>query len=167
MGSPIVRQRPQRLDGEWEAIAHAVDTANRVSAFVPPGGTGIGEGNEVAAEIAAVDGRNVDRLERAKVQRVVPVEEVAPVALQAIEGREGCLEPFDGLQRTRPAELTGRGGGQEQQPDVGWRRPMSKDGIGILLEVVGRQHVVGRRHERFEEAPGTPRCRSERPRIGH
>ena len=56
---------------------------------------GIGERDQMAREIAAVDRRDVGRLERPQIARVVPVEEVAVEALQPLHGRQRRLEPLD------------------------------------------------------------------------
>ena len=59
------------------AIARRAGRAWRHSA------AGVGEGDQVAGEVAAVDRRDVARLERPQVARVVPVVEVAAEALAA------------------------------------------------------------------------------------
>ena len=51
--------------------------------------------HEATQQVAAVDRRDVGRRERQERPRVVPVVEVAPVRLQAVERVEGLLEPLD------------------------------------------------------------------------
>ena len=48
-------------------------------------------------KIAAVDGGDVARIQRAQILRVIPVVEMTAKALEAIHGRERRLQPFDGV----------------------------------------------------------------------
>src|SRR6059036_1059862 len=64
----------------------------------------VAEHNEVTGEVSAVDRRDVPRLERPEVARLVPVVEVAPKPLEAAHAGECRLEPLDGLERSDPAE---------------------------------------------------------------
>jgi hypothetical protein len=120
---------------------------------------------QVAAEVAAVNGRHVGRPQRLQRLRVVPVEPVAAVA----------FEPIHRVQRRRGAGDQRRGGGvaevvrgqrgQQRQADVG-RRGAVRDALDRrLLHVVGRQVVVGRADKGLEERPVPPRQRAQRQRL--
>ena len=117
-------------------------------------------------QVAAVDRGDVDRIERPEVGRVVPIAEVAAETLQASHRRQRRLQALDGLERADPTEFAGGGRRQQQKADIGRRRPVSDDGGGILLEIVRRQHVVGRGDERLEEPPGPSRDQPQRAGIG-
>src|SRR5207302_1642485 len=66
---------------------------------------GVRERDEMAGEIAAVDGRNVLRLERVAVLRVVPVVEVAAEALEGMQRLQRGLETLDDVERANPTEI--------------------------------------------------------------
>ena len=107
-----------------------------------PACTGIGERDQMTGEIAAVDRGDVGGLERPEVGRVVPVVEMTAIALQPLHGRKRRLDALHRLDRADPAEIAGGHGRQEVEAEVGRRRPLRDDRLGILLEIVGRQHVV-------------------------
>jgi hypothetical protein len=67
----------------------------------------LSQGDQVACQIAAVDGRDVDRIQRPEVAGVVPVEEVAAESAQLSHGRERVLEPIHGVENPDPAEVMG------------------------------------------------------------
>ena len=118
---------------------------------------GVGEHEQVAGEVAAVDGRDIGRIEHLPVEGAVPVEEVPLEARERLHGRDRRFQPLDGLGRAGPAEVAGRDRGEQIESHVGGRRPVRDNRLRVFLEIVGRQHVVRRRHERLEEAPGSPR----------
>ena len=166
MGAPVVGQGLQRLAGERQAVARAGDGAACIGGIAPPRGTGVGERDQVAGQVAAVDRRDIGGIQRTQIRRVIPIEEVATEALQGPHGRQRRLEALDGFERADPAEVAGGGRRQQQQAEIGRRRAVGDDGRGILLEVVRRQHVVGLGDERLEEPPGAPGDQPERSRIG-
>jgi hypothetical protein len=61
----------------------------------------------VPCQIAAVDGRDVDGIERLEVPCVVPVEEVAAEAAQVVHRIERVLEPLHHVEDSDPAEVVG------------------------------------------------------------
>ncbi len=113
----------------------------------------LGERHERAREVPAVDRRDVAGEERRQALRVVPVEQVPLVPLQALHGREGGVDlPGEGVG-VDEAEVVSGQGREEPHPDVGGRGPMGDPGLGGLLEVVGGQMVVLGAHEGLEVAP--------------
>ena len=65
-----------------ERVAHAARDRRRTGEAAAPCRAGIGERDQMAGQVAAVDRGDVGRIERPQVGRVVPVEEVAAVPLQ-------------------------------------------------------------------------------------
>ena len=96
------------------------------------------------------------RVEHAAVTGVVPIVEVAAKPRHAIERGKGRLEPFDRFDGAEPAEIARCDDRQQIDADVGRRSAMRDRRSRYLLKIVGGQHVVGRRHDELEEAPGLP-----------
>ena len=119
----------------------------------------------MACQIAAVHRRDIDRLERPEVRGAVPVEEMAFEPLQLAQCRQRRLEPLDDLGRPGPAEVAGSHTGHEIEPNIGRRGPPRHNRSRLLLEVVRRQHVVGRGDEGLEIAPGPPGDQAKLCRI--
>ena len=80
-------------------------------------------------------------------------------------GRERRLQPLDGLARPDPAEVARARHRQQIEADIGRRCAMRHHRRRVFLEIVRRQHVVGRRDEGFEEAPGPPRDQAQALRV--
>ena len=80
---------------------------------------GIGEGDEMAREIAAVDGGNVLRIERPEVDGIVPIVEVAAEPVHAAHRAKRRLKPHDHVVETDPAEIACRHGGEQVEADIG------------------------------------------------
>ena len=55
---------------------------------------------------------------------------------------------------------------QQIQAEIGRRGAVRHDRRRVFLEIVRRQHVVGRRHEGLEEPPGAPRDQPQRLGVG-
>ncbi|MCY1303784.1 hypothetical protein D9M70_535090 [compost metagenome] len=157
-------QRSQRFVGQVHGVRQAVAgiwrRGNR------PFFAGIGDHDQVCGQVAAVDRRNVGRMQRLQALCLVPVVEVAPVARQLAHCSERRFHALDRLGGAGPAEVARSDGRQQVEPDIGWRGPVRHDGSGCLLEVVGWQHVVRRRDEGFEEAPGAACGEAQRKRVG-
>ena len=119
---------------------------------------GLRDGEQVAAQIAAVDGRDVHWEQRGLALGVVPIEEVAAVPRQLGEARERRLEPGDQFVGADPAELARARGRQQVQPDVGRRGAVRDQRFWRELQVVGRQEVVVGADTSLEQAPGVA-CR--------
>ena len=122
--------------------------------------------DQVPGQIAAVDGGYVSRVERAQIARVVPIVEMSAEALQPAHRRERRLEPIDRPVGSDPAEIARADDGKEIEAEIGRRRPMRDRRRRIVLKIVGRQHVVGRRDEGLEEPPGAARGSPERLGVG-
>ncbi len=76
------------------------------------------------------------------------------ILLKAAHRRERRFQPINGLGRACPSEVAGADGGQEIEAKIGGRGPMRHHRPRILLEVIGRQHMVVRRDKCLEVAPG-------------
>ena len=102
-------------------------------------------------------------IERAQIVRVVPVVEMAAKALQAF----ACVakrrfEALDASRACRSSRNRARRPSTAGKADIGRRGAVGDDGVGILLEIVRRQHVVVGGHEGLEVAPGAPRDQPQR-----
>ena len=107
----------------------------------------------MAGQIAAVDRRDVGRLQHREGANVVPVVEVAPKTGQSREGGEDPLQPDRGfLQRNKP-EIERAYRREHLEADVGGRGPHRGHGGGIVLKVVGREPIGVGADESLEEPP--------------
>ncbi len=61
----------------------------------------------MAGEIAAIDRRDVFRVERAEIACIVPVVEVTAETLESFHRSQGRLQPLDHIERADPAEVAG------------------------------------------------------------
>ena len=114
---------------------------------------GLTQRPQVGREVPAIHRRDVVRRERRERGRVVPVENVAVAALETVDGVEGRAQAALDVTQGDVAEVAGRYDRQEIEPDVGRRGPVRDDAARIFLEIVGREVVVRRGHERLEEVP--------------
>ena len=107
------------------------------------------ERQERAREVAAVDRRDVGRAQRRQRLRVVPVQQVPLEALQALDRRERGVDPSRRARRVsmKPRSWAARVASRPMPMLVGDVR-CATVGLGRLLEVVRRQAVVLRAHER-------------------
>ena len=71
-------------------------------------GAGIGQRDQVAGQVAAVDRRDIGGLQRTQVRRVVPVEEMAAEALQAIPWSPASPPGARRLRACRSSRSRGR-----------------------------------------------------------
>ena len=108
-------------------------------------------------EVAAVDRGDVARLQRQERMRFVPVQQMAAMVLQPVDGVERIGQPHGELAQSDMAELPGRERGQEHHADVGRRGAPRDLLVRRLLVVVGRQPVVLGAHEGLEIEPAAPR----------
>ena len=100
------RPRPDRRE-QADMVGHPADDALAGRRLADCLLAGIGEGDEVAREVAAVDGRDVLRIERPEVGRVVPVVEVAAEPVHPAHRAERRVEPLDHVVEADPAEVAG------------------------------------------------------------
>ncbi len=110
--------------------------------------------HQLRHQIAAVHGGDVARRQRQQGLRVVPVVEVAAVALELFQRRDGGGDARKHLLQRDEAAVAGRQVGQQREADVGGRRAVGDAGHGVQLHVVGRQVVVLGADEGLEERPG-------------
>ena len=166
LASPLVADRAGRLAGKRDSITDPGQCGRDGKRLVDHLAAGIGQGEQVAGEIATVDRRHVRRVEMAQVACVVPVVQVPAEPLQARDGHERRLQPLHHLQRADPTEVASRHGRQQVHPDVRRRGAMRDDRSWIVLEVVWRQPMVLRTNEGLEEPPGPAGGQAEGPDVG-
>src|SRR5687768_5014260 len=101
-GPARVRARPRAADGratgqlnEQETVLDPRERRAREDRTIDHLLAGLRERDEMAGEVAAVDRRDVLRVERTAVFRVVPVVEVAAEALEGVHGRDGGFQALD------------------------------------------------------------------------
>ena len=119
--------------------------------------TGLGHRQQVADKVAAVDRGNVHRQQRCAALGVVPIHEVAAVALHAAQGGQRGLQPRQHVLRADPAELARAGHAQQVQADVGGRSAVRHHVVRRDLQIVRRQVVVRRADAALEQTPGVAR----------
>ena len=90
---------------------------------------------------------------------------MAAEAREAGQCGKRCLQPLDRFHCAEPAEIARRDDRQQIDTDIGRRGTTRDHRDRHLLEIVGRQHVVGRRHDELEEAPGLSRNVAHHPSI--
>jgi hypothetical protein len=146
-----------RLAHQGERVLDAGDRRGAGHGAVAGLPAGARDDEQMAGEIAAVDRRDVARIERAQIGGGVPVVEMAAVALQPLHRGEGRLEPLHRFGRADPAEIAGGDDREQIQAHVGRRGAPRERRLRILLEIVRRQRMVRGRHEGLEKAPG-PAC---------
>ena len=122
----------------------------RVGQFV----TGAGEGRQVAAQVAAVDGRDVGRQQWGEGLDVDPVQDVAAVARQPVQRVQRVRAALQQCGGGDPAKLARAGQGQQVQADVGRRGALRDHHAGLELHVVGWQVVAVGADVGFEQPPG-------------
>ncbi len=149
----VVLDRDQAVEG----VAQAGEGAARPDARLDQAEQARAQHQQVPGEVAAVDERHVARVQRLQGAGVVPVEEVAAVALEAVEGVERGGGALEQARQRDVAEVVGGEVGEQPQADVGRRGAVGDHLGGELLHVVGRQVVVLVADEGLEEAPGLAR----------
>ena len=90
---PIDRLRAQGFTDQRQRISEAGDPAGVSDGRRDHLPAANAKRQEVPGEIAAIDRRNVFRIEGTQIDRVVPVVEMAAEALHLVHGREGRFEP--------------------------------------------------------------------------
>ena len=153
----LMPKRRDSLARQPQGIGGAGEVRRPARGNMAPLLAGIGEDDKVPGQIAAVDRRNIVRFEHAQVACVVPIVEMPAKAREPGHGGQRFLEALDGVTRSDPAEVAGAGDRQQVHADIGGRSPAGQDRVRGFLEIVRREHVVGRRHRGFEKSPGPPR----------
>ncbi len=127
---------------------------------------GVFDHQQIAGEIAAIDGGDVARVERLQCRRVVPVEEMAAIARQPQQAGDSRIQPLDGFVGADPAEIARRDNAAEIEPDIGGRGAVRDERLRIFLIIVRWEHVVFRRDEPLEEQPCAPRRQPQGATVG-
>ena len=160
-----VTQARRVFPGQVERVGDPFEASLSFRWRRSPFPAGIGQGDQVPGKIAAIDRRHIFRVERAQVAGVVPIVEMAAETLHAAHGRQSGLKPFDRFLRSKPSEVAGAGQREEVEAEIGRGCAMRHFRRGILLKIVGRQHVVGAGDEGLEEAPGAARGQPQGLRV--
>jgi hypothetical protein len=108
-----------RIEHRLERIANPIQDPGAQQRFPREPAASLRQGEEMPREIPTVDGRDVERVERAEVPRVVPVEEVIVEPAHGGHRLQGRLEPLHHVRDPDPAEVVGDHRAQEIQPHVG------------------------------------------------
>ena len=109
--------------------------------------------HQVATEIAAVDTAHIARQQCGAGLGVVPVQEVAAVALQGVERAQGGLQALQQVLGADPAEPARAGRAQQVQADVGGRGAVGQLVLRRGLQVVRWQVAIVGADAALEEAP--------------
>ena len=109
-----------------------------------------------APEIAAVDAGDVAGFGRFKRVRVVPVEKMSAMPLQALERVERAAGPFEQSRRGNIAQIVGGQVGQQAHADIRRAGAVSDHPMRMLLQVVRGQPVMFRADHRVKVVPGLP-----------
>ena len=117
----------------------------------------IGHCDQVSGEIAAIHRRDVFRLQRAQLVRLIPIVEMATEPLQSFHGCERRLEALQRVERSQPAEITRGDHRYKIQDEICGLRSVSDHRRRSFLKIVRRKHVVIRRDELLEEPPSAAR----------
>ena len=172
----VVGHRIEALAEDRDDVEQAVEVAfeeggRRHRPFV----AGCRHGDQVTGEVAAVDARHVERMQRPQRRGFVPVVEMAAIGLQLLDRGDGGFQPLGGVGKPDPAEIARRQYRQQIDADIGRRCARGDHRGRKLLEIVRRQHVVLGRDEGLEIEPGPPpvgaqpglvRLRHDQPVLG-
>ena len=123
------------------------------------------ERDERGGEIAAVHRGDVSRAQRRQRHCVVPVEEVALMALEPFERRERAVEPTNERLGRQVPEIVRGQRRQERHADVGRGSAPGQSRLGGFLVIVGRQPRVGRRDECLVIPPRLPGRPAQQPAL--
>ena len=114
------------------------------------------EHQQIPDQIATVHHGDVLWRQRLEGMRVIPVEEVAAVTIQASQSAKGLLGSVEQATNTAIPEVVSGQVRQEGHPDVGRARARG-DGWGrLLLKIVGRQPILFGADKGLEEPPRPP-----------
>jgi hypothetical protein len=102
---------------------------------------GLLERDQMPREVAAVDSRDVRRLEHTQFVQIVPVEEVPVKAAHSLQRSEHLLDAVDHVGSRDEAKVDRAHGREKLQSDVRRRRAERQNRLGVFLEVVRRQPV--------------------------
>ena len=143
-------QRGQPLARRGQGTQHGARVIGRAGQLE----AGLGGGQQVPAQIAAVHGGHIHGQQRRAALGVVPVEKVAAVALQRVQGSGRGLQAREQVLRADPAEAARAGHAEQVQADVGGRGAVRHHVVRHGLQVVRWQVPVFGDDAALEQAPG-------------
>ena len=114
-------------------------------------------GQQMSTQVAAVHGGHIHRQQRRLALRVVPIQEMAPVARQFVQRFQRGFKAGNQVFGIDPAKLASARDAQQVQADVGGRCAVGHHRLRGDLQVVGRQVVVFGADTTLEQAPGVAR----------
>ena len=124
-----------------------------------------GQREQVPRHVPAVYRRDVERTQRFEGAGVVPVEEVSAIALELLHRRQRPPGPSNHIADGNVPEVVRGQIGQKRKAYVCGRGAVRDALRRIFLKVVGRQVVIRRADERFEESPGATGRGAKEERI--
>ena len=149
---------PEKVD----RVQDSSETHRLGNAARSPLGAGVGDGDQMAGQVSAIDRGHIGRVKGPQVRRVVPVVEVTVAPLHSDHGRQGRLKALCGLLCPDPAKIPGAGRRHQVEAKIGRRGALRHDQLGRLLKIVRWQHVACLGDEGLEEAPGLPGDQAQR-----
>ncbi len=152
--------RPERrligdevLESQTDRIARAIEQLRAEQRRLTGLEQSHAQHEQVPGEVARVDGGHVGRPERLQSPRVVPVVEVATIALETGHRVQGGRDALHEAREGDVAQVERTQRREQLQPHVGGGGAPRDHRAGVLLEVVGRQVVALCDHEGVEEPP--------------
>ena len=161
-----MKQVPLGVVQTAEVHAHAQVHALRGNAFklllFKRGGVGLvcqagartADRQQVTRQVAAVNGGHIGGLQYLQRFSLVPVVQMPVVFGHALYRAKCCLQAVNHVCSADPAKLARAGYRQQIQTNVGGRCAVRQRGLGVHLQVVGRQVVVLWGDAVFKKAPG-------------
>jgi len=67
----------------------------------------------MSGQVPAINGRDILRIERAKIVRIIPVQEMSADADKLAHSGKGRFKPFNGFERSDPSEVAGTCDGEK------------------------------------------------------
>ena len=90
---------------KFQRVLRPRQSGNRRERIAAPFPTCTGECDEMPRQVPAIDRRDILRIERSKILRVVPVKKVPADAGKLIHCGKGRFKPFNGFKRSDPSEV--------------------------------------------------------------
>src|ERR1700684_233748 len=81
--SPVVGKFVNGLARQAQGIFDSGEQVGRCEWVANPLPAGIGNGDQMSGKIAAIHGRNVSRIQRTQISRIIPIVEMSAKALKA------------------------------------------------------------------------------------
>ena len=164
--APVLGKHAQGFAREIQRVPDAGESFGTGHRGPGPFPARIGQREEVAGQVAAVHRRDVLRVQRPQVPRVVPVVEVAAKPRQVAHRLERGFQPRDGVERARPAEIAGADRGKQIEADDWWarcdaRRPAS--GLPGNCPAAACGPLPSRRSRRSARCGARPAAERARP----